>query len=60
MSLLPDISDNMCIVIVFLAVCDVINFEIYLSFSIKVFSCITKKSEHSLNILRTKRVVKVK
>ena len=37
MSLLPDISDNMCIVIVFLAVCDVINFEIYLSFSIKVY-----------------------
>ena len=41
--LLIEISDNAFIVIVCVQVCDVINFEIYLSFLIKPFFYITKK-----------------
>ena len=40
--------------------CDVINFENNLSFSIKLFFHLTKKSRQKFNILRTKRVFKVK
>ena len=50
----------MCIAIVCLPGCDVINFEINLIFLIKQFFYMTKKSRKNLNILRKKRASKVK
>ena len=40
---------NMCIVIVYFSGCNVIKFEINLSFLIKPFSHMTKKSGHKKN-----------
>ena len=49
----------MFIVIVYVPVCDVINFEINLSFLIKQFSNITKKvMTKNVKILRMKRAFK--
>ena len=45
LSLLYEILDNICIVIICCPVCDVINLEIDLSFPIKTFFYITTKSE---------------
>ena len=51
----------MCIVIVNFPASDVINFEINLSFLIKPsFSHYRKNQDKNLNILRTKRVLKMK
>ena len=60
--LLFEISYNIFIVIVCVPACDVINFEIYLSFFIKPFSyIITKKVlKKNLNNLKTKRTFKMK
>ena len=55
MPLLLEILGSMCIVIVCLPDCDVINFEINLIFLIKPFFYMTKKSRQNLNILRKKR-----
>ena len=44
LSLPVEILDSMCIVIICCSVRDVINFEVNLSFLIKLFFCITKKS----------------
>ena len=55
MPLLLEILGSMCIVIVFLPDCDVINFEINFIFLIKPFFYMTKKSRQNLNILREKR-----
>ena len=38
-----EISGNMCIVIIFFSACDVINFEINLSFLIQPFSYMKKQ-----------------
>ena len=43
--LLMEISGYICIVIICYPVCDVINFEIYLSFLIKPFSYMTKNEK---------------
>ena len=53
--LLHQILCNMCIVIICFPVDDFMNFEINFSFLIKPFSCMTKKVNKNLNILRTKR-----
>ena len=58
--LLLEISGNMCTVINCYPVCDVINFEIYLSFLIKSFSYMTKNSEQKRKFLKNKRGFKVK
>ena len=43
--LLLEISGNICLVFVYYPVCDVVNFEINLSFFVKLFSYITKKTK---------------
>ena len=48
----------MCIVIVCLPDCDVINFEINLIFLIELFHYTSKSQYKNLNILRTKRAIK--
>ena len=45
----------MCIVIVWFPVWDVINFEIYLSFRIKPFSYMNKKSEQKMKYLKNEK-----
>ena len=53
--LLFEISGNMWIVIVCYPVCDVINFEIYLSFLTKPFSYMTKYSEQKFKYLKNEK-----
>ena len=50
----------MCIAIGCFSSCDVINFEINLTFLIKPFSYMTKSQELNLNILGMKRAFNVK
>ena len=50
-----EILGNMCIVIVYYPVCDVIKFEINHSFFLKRFFCITKKSGQNCNYLKNDR-----
>ena len=51
----------MCIVIVCYPGCDVINFEVNLIFLIKLFFSTWPKSQHkNLNIMRTKKTIKMK
>ena len=45
---------NMCIVIIYLLVSDFINFQINLSFFIKLFYYMIKSQDKHLSILRTK------
>ena len=55
LSLLLEVSGNMCIVIVCYAVCDVINFENYISFLIKPFSFINKRSSRKFEYLKNEK-----
>ena len=55
LSLLLQISGNMCTVIVCYPVCNVINFEINLSFLIEPFSYMTKNSEKKLKYLKNEK-----
>ena len=55
LSLLFEISGNMFIVIVCVSVFEIINFEIYLSFLIKWFSYITKKSGQKRKYLQNEK-----
>ena len=48
--LLLEISGNICLVFVYYPVCDVVNFEINLSFFVKLFSYMTKKKKISRSI----------
>ena len=57
---LLDTLGNMYIVIIYWAVCDVINIEISLSFLIKSFSSMSKGQDKNINILRIKRVFNIK
>ena len=50
-----DILGNMCIAIVCFTVCDVINFKVDLTFLIKPFFCMTKKSRQKLSYLGNKK-----
>ena len=50
-----DISDNMSIVIVCYPVCDIINFEIDLSFLIKLFSYMTKITEQKFKYFKNQK-----
>ena len=50
--LLFEISGNMFIVILCFPACDAINFKIYLSFPVKPFFYITKKSGKNFKYLR--------
>ena len=52
LSLLLDILDNMCILIICCPVCDVINLEINLSSLYKPFSYLTKKSGQKCKYLK--------
>ena len=60
LSFLLEILGNMCIVIICCSVCEVINFEVNLSFLIKLFSYITKRSEKIVNISRRKTAFNMK
>ena len=60
LSFLLEILGNMCIVIICCPVCEVINFEVNLSFLIKLFSYITKRSEKIVNISRRKTAFNMK
>ena len=53
------INSLLCIAIVCLPACDVINFEINLIFLINRFSTWAKSQDRNLNILRTKRALKM-
>ena len=53
--LLLDILGSMCISIVCIPDCDMINFEINLLFLIKPFFCITKESQQKFNYLEGER-----
>ena len=53
-----EVSGNMCIIIVCCPVCDVINFEIYLSFFTKPFSLLTQNSEQKLKYTKNKKSFK--
>ena len=56
-----EILGNMCILMICFLVYDVTNFGINLSFLIKLFSYMTKKSQDkNLNILSTKKAFKEK
>ena len=57
LSLLLEISGNRCIIIVCYKFCNVINFEIYLSFFIKPSFCMNKNSEQKLNYLKNKKSI---
>ena len=50
-----EIFGNMYIVIICFLVCDIISFEIKLSFLIKPFSYMTKKSGRKLKYLQNKK-----
>ena len=58
--LVLEILSNMCIAIVCIPGCDIINFEINLIFLTKPFSTWPKSQDINLNILRTKRDFKMK
>ena len=47
----PEISGNVCIIIVCYPICEAMNFEIYLSFLIKSFSYMIRNSEQKLKYL---------
>ena len=53
--LLLEIFGNMCIVIIWYPVCDIINFEIKHSFLIKPFFYITKNSGQKCKYLKNKK-----
>ena len=53
--ILLEISGNIWIKIVCILVCDIISFEIYISFHIKPFSYMTKNSEQKLKYLKNKK-----
>ena len=53
--LIFEILGNICIVISYCLICDVINFEINHGFFIKPFFHITKRSGQNINISGTKR-----
>ena len=55
-----EICSNLCIAIVCYPVCDIISFEIYLSFLIKPFSYLAKKLEQKCIYLKNKKSFKVK
>ena len=55
LSLLLEISGNICIVIVCFPVFDVTNFQSYLSFIIKLFSYMAKKSEQKCKYLENEK-----
>ena len=55
-----EILENMCLVIICYPACEVINFEIKLSFLIKLFSYTAKKQDKSLNTLKTKTAFNIK
>ena len=55
---LLEISSNMWIVIVYYPVCDIINFEIYLSFLIKPVYYMAKNSEQKLKYLQNKEFLR--
>ena len=59
LSLLLEISGNMCIVIACYPVCDIMSFKIYLSFLIKPFFCMGKKSEQKFKYLKNGKSCKV-
>ena len=48
-------SGNMCIVIICYSVCGVINFETFLSFLIKLLSCVPKISEQKFKYLKIQK-----
>ena len=48
-------SGNMCIVIICYSVCGVINFETFLSFLIKLLSCVAKNSEQRFKYLKSQK-----
>ena len=58
--LLPTILNNICIVITCCPVWDVINFEINLSFLLKPFFSVTKKSGQIFKYLRNEKSIKYK
>ena len=53
--LLLEIMENMCITIVYLPGCDVINFEINLIFLIRLFCYMTKKSRQKFKYLENEK-----
>ena len=53
--LLLEISDNMCIVTVCIQDCETTSLEIYLSFLIKPFFYITKKSEQKIKYSKNEK-----
>ena len=53
--LLLEISDNMCIVTVCIPDCEATSLEIYLSFLIKPFFYITKKSEQKIKYSKNEK-----
>ena len=55
LSLLLEILNNMCIDITCCRVCDVMNFEINLSFLVKLFFYITKNSGRKYKYLKNKK-----
>ena len=56
---LYEILVNVCFAIIFWLGCDVISFEINLIFLIKPLLYMSKKSRQNLNILRTRRALKI-
>ena len=58
--LLREILGNMCIVIVCEPGCDVVNFEVTLTFLIKQIFLRDQKVKTKINILRTKKAFKTK
>ena len=55
--LLFEILDNMLIFVICFPVCDVINFDIKLSFLFKSFSYEPKKSEEKFKYLQNKKII---
>ena len=55
MSLLLEIMDNICVVIICQPACDVIKFQINLIFLIKLFCCMTKNSRQKLKHLENEK-----
>ena len=53
--LLLEVSGNMCIVIACYSACDVINFEIYVSFLIKVLFYMIKNWKQKLKYLKNEK-----
>ena len=54
--LLFEVLDNLCIVIICFPVFDVINFEIYHNFLIKLFSYVTKKSGQKFKYIEDDKI----